>query len=35
MTNEQREELYARNKQKYQQARATGAYRDDQGTVRR
>jgi hypothetical protein len=35
MTNEQKEELYARNRQRYQHMRATGQYRDDQGYVRR
>jgi hypothetical protein len=35
MTNEQKQELYAHNRARYQHARATGAYRDDQGTVRR
>jgi len=34
-TPEQRIEEYARNKQRYQHMRATGQYRDDQGTVRR
>jgi hypothetical protein len=34
-TAEERIEDYARNKQRYQHARATGAYRDDQGSVRR
>ena len=34
-TAEERIEEYARNKQRYRQARASGAYRDDQGTVRR
>ena len=32
---EEREKIYFENKQRYQHARATGAYRDDQGTVRR
>ncbi|WP_315806577.1 MULTISPECIES: hypothetical protein [unclassified Bradyrhizobium] len=35
LTDEARERLYAENKQKYQRMRATGEYRDDQGTVRR
>jgi hypothetical protein len=35
MSNEAKEALYLHNKQRYQHARATGAYRDDQGTVRR
>ena len=35
MTNAQREETYARNKARYQQARASGSYRDDQGSIRR
>lgn len=34
-TTEQRIEEYARNKQRYQSMRASGQYRDDQGTVRR
>jgi hypothetical protein len=34
-TPEERIEEYARNKQRYQQARRDGSYRDDQGTVRR
>ena len=34
-TRDQRIEQYARNKQRLQHMRATGAYRDDQGTVRR
>jgi len=34
-TVEQRLEEYARNKARYQHMRATGQYRDDQGTVRR
>lgn len=34
-TEEERIEEYARNKQRYRHARATGAYRDDHGTVRR
>lgn len=33
-TSDQRIEEYARNKQRYQHARATGQYRDDQGTRR-
>jgi hypothetical protein len=32
---EERERIYFENKQKYQTMRATGQYRDDQGTVRR
>jgi len=35
LTNEQREEAYARNKARYQQARRDGSYRDDQGRVTR
>jgi len=34
-TEEERIEEYARNKQRYRQARADGSYRDDQGSVRR
>jgi hypothetical protein len=34
-TAEQRIEEYARNKSRYQHMRATGQYRDDQGTVKR
>lgn len=34
-TDEERIAEYARNKQRYQHMRATGEYRDDQGTVRR
>jgi hypothetical protein len=34
-TAEQRLEQYARNKQRLQHMRATGEYRDDQGTVKR
>ena len=34
-TAERRIEEYARNKQRYQHTRASGQYRDDQGTVRR
>ena len=34
-TVEERIEEYARNKQRYRQARADGSYRDDQGSVRR
>lgn len=32
---EERDRIYAQNKARYQHARATGAYRDDTGTVRR
>lgn len=35
MTQDQRQQLYLQNKQKLQYMRATGQYRDDQGTVRR
>jgi lipase chaperone LimK len=35
MTTEEKERLYAANKQRYEAARMTGAYRDDNGTVRR
>ncbi|WP_316234235.1 hypothetical protein [Bradyrhizobium sp. SZCCHNR1098] len=35
MTDEQRLERYAQQKQRYQQARASGEYRDDQGRVTR
>lgn len=35
MSNDERERLYAENKSRYQRMRATGEYRDDQGTVRR
>ena len=35
MTPDQKQELYARNREKYRHMRATGEYRDDQGTVRR
>ena len=35
MSNEAKEALYLQNKQRYQHARATGSYRDDQGSVRR
>jgi hypothetical protein len=35
MTNDQREQTYAENKQKLRHMRATGQYRDDQGLVRR
>ncbi|MCP3382856.1 hypothetical protein NLM31_21040 [Bradyrhizobium sp. CCGUVB4N] len=35
MTPDQKQELYLRNKQKYQHMRMTGEYRDDQGMVRR
>lgn len=35
MTADQREALYAQQKQKLQFMRATGQYRDDQGSVRR
>jgi hypothetical protein len=35
MTNDQREQVYAQNRAKYQQMRRDGTYRDDQGTVRR
>ena len=34
-TAEERIEEYARNKQRYRQMRQSGAYRDDQGAVRR
>lgn len=35
MNDDQKQQLYAQNRAKYQHMRATGAYRDDQGTVRR
>jgi hypothetical protein len=35
ITDEQRLELYARNKARYQQMRRDGSYRDDQGMVKR
>ena len=35
LTQDQRELVYAQNKQKLRNMRASGAYRDDQGTVRR
>ena len=35
MTNDQREQTYAQNRARYRHMRATGQYRDDQGTVRR
>jgi hypothetical protein len=35
MTKDDREQLYAQNKAKLARMRATGEYRDDQGTVRR
>jgi hypothetical protein len=35
MSLEQREALYSRNKQRLNHMRATGQYRDDQGSVRR
>jgi hypothetical protein len=35
MSNDQREATYAANKEKLRVMRATGQYRDDQGTVRR
>lgn len=35
MTQDQKQEVYARNKQRYQHMRQTGEYRDDQGSVRR
>ena len=35
MTNDQREQLYAQNRAKYQRMRASGEYRDDQGRVTR
>ena len=35
LSNDDREKLYAEQKAKYQRQRATGEYRDDQGTVRR
>ncbi len=35
MTPDQKQELYARNRERYRHMRATGEYRDDQGTVRR
>jgi mitochondrial fission protein ELM1 len=35
LTNDDRERIYAENRAKYQRMRATGEYRDDQGSVRR
>jgi hypothetical protein len=35
MTDEQRDRIYAENKAKLKHLRATGQYRDDQGSVRR
>lgn len=35
MTNDQRQALYAQQRQRLQFLRASGQYRDDQGTVRR
>ena len=35
LSDEDRQRIYADNKAKYQHARATGAYRDDQGSVKR
>jgi hypothetical protein len=35
MSDEDRQRVYAEQKAKYQRMRATGQYRDDQGTVRR
>jgi hypothetical protein len=35
MTNDQREQVYAQNRAKYQRMRASGEYRDDQGRVTR
>jgi hypothetical protein len=34
ITNEQRQRAYAQNKERLRYMRATGAYRDDQGTTR-
>ena len=35
LTNDDKEKLYAEQRNRYRHARATGEYRDDQGTVRR
>jgi hypothetical protein len=35
LSNDERERIYAENRGKYQRMRASGEYRDDQGTVRR
>jgi hypothetical protein len=35
MSKDEKERLYAENKARYQHMRATGVYRDDQGSVRR
>ena len=35
LTHDDKEKLYAEQRNRYRNARATGAYRDDQGSVRR
>ena len=35
LSNDDKEKLYAEQRNRYRHARATGAYRDDQGSIRR